>query len=168
MLSDPLHWTEWFNGCVSSMCLVKTWPWSRLMFVSLFLFFTALTTLMIITTTHQCWKLQMWQAHCLQIILNRIHHPSQHLAESIDCGKCYPVFSSGFELASALPLCPLLHWRKLFIIVDYITYHQAAAVKCIFDLLFYILPESFKHTAFFLGASCDTLLKHFMMLKSEN
>jgi hypothetical protein len=47
------------------------------------------------------------------------------------------------------------------------TYHQAA-VKCINDFLFYILPESIKHTVFVLGASCNTLLKHFMMLKSGN
>ena len=48
------------------------------------------------------------------------------------------------------------------------TYHQAAAMKCIIDLLFYVLPEAFKYTAFVLGASCNTLLKHFMMLQSGN
>jgi len=48
------------------------------------------------------------------------------------------------------------------------TCHQAAAMKCIIDLLLYVLPESFKHTAFVLDASFNTLLKHFMMLKSGN
>lgn len=48
------------------------------------------------------------------------------------------------------------------------TYHQAAAVKCINYFLFYVLPEPVKHTAFVLGASCNTLLKHFMMLKLGN
>jgi hypothetical protein len=48
------------------------------------------------------------------------------------------------------------------------TCHQAAAMKSIIDLLFYVLPESFKLAAFVLGVSCNTLLKHFMMLKSGN
>jgi hypothetical protein len=49
MLTNAVHIKEWFNSLVSSVCLGKTWHSLNVVYISLFIFPTALPTHTVVT-----------------------------------------------------------------------------------------------------------------------